>query len=72
MYLVRDEDDGAVRTDQVIAIDVPRHRAKKLVRQWENLDEEIGLYEYLIYEDYADVNPDFIHSETVRNASQNH
>lgn len=41
-----------------------------MVREWEQIDEEIGLHEYLIYEDYADLNPDFVHSEVVRPASQ--
>lgn len=63
-------DDLQERGDNVIVMDIPRHRAKKLVQEWEELDEEIGLHEFLIYEDYADVNPDFIHNQTVRPASQ--
>lgn len=69
MYLVKDVDN---QEHTMTIIDLPRHRAKKLVGKWEHLDEEIPLDEFLIYEEYADVNPDFIHTETVRNASQNH
>lgn len=63
MYVTQ---DTTTDSSTVIVMDMPRYRAKKHVKNWKESSQDVALEQFLIWEDYEDINPDLIHEEQVR------
>lgn len=62
-------EDPTTDTEQVIVMDMPRHRAKKLVEKWEDAETQATLGQFLIWEEYEEVSPGLIHHEEINRAN---